>query len=90
MVAGLGGYNASGSNVFLLPVIAAVFLSTAVLDPGKFNPLGVLIAVYFLRSGVVGLQIIGLAEWVKPIFYGAALVVAVTTSTLLSNRRSSV
>ena len=90
MVAGLGGYNASGSNVFLLPVIAAVFLSTAVLDPGKFNPLGVLIAVYFLRSGVVGLQIIGLAEWVKPIFYGAALVVAVTTSTLLSSRRSSV
>lgn len=90
MVAGLGGYNASGSNVFLLPVIAAVFLSTAVLDPGKFNPLGMLISVYFLRSGVVGLQIIGLAEWVKPIFYGAALVVAVTMSTILSKRRASI
>ena len=88
MVAGLGGYNASSSNVFLLPVFAGVFLSTAVFDPGKFNPLGVLVAIYFLRSGVVGLQIIGLAEWVKNIFYGGALVIAVTTSTLLDRRRS--
>ena len=89
MVAGLGGYNASSSNVFLLPVFAAVFLSTAFFDPGKFNPLGVLVAVYFLRSGVVGLQIMGLAEWVKNLFYGGALVIAVTTSTLLDRRRST-
>jgi ribose transport system permease protein len=89
MVAGLGGYNASSSNVFLLPVIASVFLSTAVFDPGKFNPLGVLVAVYFLRSGIVGLQILGVPEWVKNVFYGAALVVAVTASTLLHRRRST-
>jgi ribose transport system permease protein len=89
MVAGLGGYNASSSQSFLLPVFAAVFLSTAMFDPGKFNPLGVLVSVYFLRSGVVGLQIIGLAEWVKNIFYGGALVIAVTASTLLDRRRST-
>lgn len=90
MVAGLGGFNASSSNVFLLPVIASVFLSTAVFDPGKFNPLGVLAAIYFLRSGVIGLQVIGLAEWVKNLFYGGVLVLAVTASTLLHQRRASV
>jgi len=88
MVAGLGGYNASGSGVFLLPVISATFLSTAVFDPGKFNPLGVLVSVYFLRSGVVGLQMLGVAEWCKSAFYGGALVVAVTASTLLDRRRA--
>src|SRR5580700_5745188 len=35
-VAAIGGYNATTSDSYLLPVFAAVFLSTAIFEPGRF------------------------------------------------------
>ena len=86
--AALGGYDATTANSFLLPTFAAVFLSTAILEPGRFNPLGTLLGIYFLATGILGLQLLGLQAWVSQVFYGGILVVAVTISTLL-HRRSS-
>jgi len=85
-VADLGGYNASSSDSYLLPVFAAVFLSTAIFEPGRFNPLGTLVGIYFLETGILGLQLLGLQSWVSQVFYGGILVVAVTISTLLHRR----
>lgn len=85
-VAALGGYNASSSDSYLLPVFAAVFLGTALLEPGRFNPIGTLIAIYFLATGILGLQLLGLQSWVSQVFYGGVLVVAVTIATLLRRR----
>lgn len=84
--AALGGYNPSTSDSYLLPVFAAVFLGTAIAQPGRFNPIGTFIGIYFLETGIFGLQLLGLQSWVSPVFYGGVLVVAVTLSTLLNRR----
>jgi ribose transport system permease protein len=85
-VAAIGGYNATTSDTYLLPVFAAVFLSTAIFEPGRFNPLGTLAGIYFLETGILGLQLLGLQSWVSQVFYGGILVIAVTISTLLHRR----
>jgi ribose transport system permease protein len=85
-VAALGGYNPTTSDSFLLPTFAAVFLGTAIIEPGRFNPIGTFIGIYFLETGILGLQVLGLQAWVSPVFYGVVLVVAVTISTLLHRR----
>ena len=45
-----------------------------------------MIAAYFLLTGVFGLQLLGLTGWVVQVFYGAALVIAVTVSHVLRKR----
>jgi ribose transport system permease protein len=87
-VAYVGSFNASSASQYLLPVFAAVFLGTAVFEPGRFNPLGTFVGIYFLATGVIGLQLHSAAVWIEPVFYGGVLVVAVTISTVL-HRRSS-
>jgi ribose transport system permease protein len=84
--AALGGYDASNSESYLLPVFAAVFLSTAIFEPGRFNPLGTMVGIYFLATGILGLQLLGLQSWVSQVFYGGILVIAVTISTILHRR----
>lgn len=81
--AATGGFDPAVSQSYLLPVFAATFLGTAILEPGRFNPLGTLIAVYFLATGVLGLQLLGATSWVSSVFYGGVLVIAVTISTVL-------
>ncbi|HLH82337.1 MAG TPA: ABC transporter permease [Trebonia sp.] len=87
-VATLGSYNPESSNSYLLPVFAAVFLGTAIFQPGRFNPIGTWIGIYFLETGILGLNDLGLQQWVSDVFYGGVLVVAVTISTLLRRRSS--
>ncbi|UDY23449.1 ABC transporter permease [Nocardioides sp. Kera G14] len=84
--AATGGFDPNVSQSYLLPIFAATFLGTAILQPGRFNPLGTLIAVYFLATGVLGLQLLGATAWVSNVFYGGVLVVAVTLSTLLNRK----
>ncbi|WP_411720268.1 ABC transporter permease [Mycetocola sp.] len=86
LVANLGGFDPSSSGTYLLPAFSAVFLGTAVVQPGEFNPFGTLVAVYFLATGILGLQIIGYSGWISSVFYGATLIVAVTLSTLVRRR----
>jgi ribose transport system permease protein len=84
--AATGGFDPTVSQSYLLPIFAATFLGTAILEPGRFNPLGTLLAVYFLATGILGLQLLGAAGWVSSVFYGGVLVVAVTLSTILHRR----
>jgi ribose transport system permease protein len=77
----------SGAN-YLLPAFAAAFLGTTAIMPGRFNPWGSFIAVYFLVSGVTGLALFGLQSWVQDVFYGGALVLAVTLSQLARRREA--
>ncbi len=87
LVASLGGFDPSSSAGYLLPSLSAVFLGTAVVQPGRFNPLGTLIGIYFLASGILGLQLLGLGGWIEDVFYGAALIIAVAVSFLIRRRR---
>lgn len=86
VTATLGGYDPNASSTYLLPAFAAVFLGTAAVQPGKFNPLGTLIGVYFLQTGIVGLQLEGLTGWISSVFYGGTLVLAVAITTIIQRR----
>ncbi len=86
VTATLGGYDPNTSPTYLLPAFAAVFLGTAVIIPGRFNPIGTLIGVWFLQTGIVGLQIMGLTGWISSVFYGGTLVLAVAITTVIQRR----
>ncbi len=87
LVASLGGFDPGSSAAYLLPALSAVFLGTAAVQPGRFNPLGTMIGIYFLATGILGLQLLGLGGWIENVFYGAALVVAVAIASLVRRRR---
>jgi ribose/xylose/arabinose/galactoside ABC-type transport system permease subunit len=70
-------YIISGDSL-ILPAYAAVFLGATAIKPGRINPLGAFVAVYFLATGTAGLELLGAQDYVQQIFYGAALVVAIT------------
>jgi ribose transport system permease protein len=82
----IGGADPTIGPTLLLPAFAAAFLGATAIVPGRFNPWGTFIAVYFLATGIVGLQLIGLSGWIEQVFYGAALVLAVAASRLASKR----
>lgn len=89
LATGLGGYDPSTATTNLMPTFAAAFLGAVAVVPGRFNPIGMLIAAYFLLTGVFGLQLLGLSGWITQVFYGVALVTAVTISTVLQRRTKS-
>ncbi|TNC26866.1 ABC transporter permease [Amycolatopsis alkalitolerans] len=82
-----GSADPTASGPYLLPAYAAVFLGATSIKPGRFNALGTGIAVYFLATGVNGLQLLGADNYVQQLFYGAALVIAVVLSRQLGRRR---
>jgi ribose transport system permease protein len=86
-IAGLAGIAYAGTNgtvdptagsSLILPAYAAVFLGATAIRPGRFNPLGSFVAVYFLATGTAGFQLAGAQDYIQQIFYGAALVAALT------------
>jgi ribose transport system permease protein len=80
VVAGLGGYDPTTSQNYLLPAFAATFLGSAMIVPGRFNPIGAFLAIYFLQTGIVGLQLLGVTGWITDVFFGGALIIAVAVS----------
>jgi ribose transport system permease protein len=84
----IGGADPVSGNTFLLPAFAAAFLGTTTIYPGRFNPWGSFVAVYFLITGITGLQLLGIASFVQNLFYGGALVVAVVFSQLARRREA--
>ena len=82
-----GGADPSSGAGLLLPAFAAAFLGATSIVPGRFNPWGSVIAVYFLVTGITGLQLLGVESFVQQLFYGGALVLAVALSRLVGRRR---
>jgi ribose transport system permease protein len=72
---------------YLLPAFAASFLGATSIVPGRFNPWGAFVAVYFLVSGITGLTILGVDTFVQNLFYGGGLVIAVALSQLVRKRQ---
>ncbi len=77
----------SGLN-YLLPAFAAAFLGSTTIMPGRFNPWGTIVAVYFLGTGITGLTMFGIPLWVTNVFNGGALILAVTISQLTRGREA--
>jgi len=82
-----GSANPSSGTTLLLPAFAAAFLGATCINPGRFNPWGSVVAVYFLVTGINGLSVLGFRTFVQDLFYGGALVVAVMVSQLISGRK---
>jgi ribose transport system permease protein len=87
LVAGLGGFDPATSSEYLLPAFAAAFLGSAMIVPGRFNPIGAFLAIYFLETGIIGLELLGYTGWISDVFFGAALIIAVAISTVLRRNR---
>jgi ribose transport system permease protein len=85
-----GGADPTSGATFLLPAFAAAFLGSTTIKPGRFNPLGTLVAVYFLVTGITGLQQLGADTYVQQLFYGGALLVAVVVSSVVRRRKARV
>lgn len=86
LTAGVGGFDSSTSSTYLLPALSATFLGTAAIRPGKFNPIGTFIGIYFLATGIVGLELLGASGWITDVFYGGGLVLAVVVATITRRR----
>ncbi len=78
-----GGADPSSGASYLLPAFAAAFLGVTTISPGRFNPWGSFVAVYFLWTGITGLQLHGARSFVQQLFYGSALVLALVLSRLM-------
>ncbi len=85
----LGSSSPSVSSHYLLPAFAAVFLGATAITPGRFNPWGTFVGVYFLITGITGLELLGLIGWIEQVFYGAALIIAVALSRLAAGRNAT-
>ncbi|GFN33158.1 ABC transporter permease [Paenibacillus xylaniclasticus] len=79
----LGSADPSSGLSFLMLAFAAVFLGSTCIKPGRFNPIGCIIAVYFLVTGTTGLSLMGISTFIQDIFYGLALVLSVMSSVLV-------
>ncbi|MGE0065764.1 MAG: ABC transporter permease [Solirubrobacterales bacterium] len=84
----LGGSDPTVGPSYLLPAFAAAFLGATAITPGRFNPWGSFVSVYFLVTGITGLQLVGAIGWVEQFFYGFSLIVAVTFSKLVGRART--
>lgn len=83
----VGAADPGGGPTFLLPAFASAFLGATAIRPGRFNAWGTFVAVYFLVTGITGLQLLGYTGWVQDVWYGASLVVAVAVARFAAVRR---
>ncbi|MHB1171711.1 MAG: ABC transporter permease, partial [Lacisediminihabitans sp.] len=60
-----GAADPTSGTQLLLPAFAGAFLGATVMKPGRFNPWGSIIAVYFLVTGISGLQMLGADSFVQ-------------------------
>lgn len=83
----VGAADPGGGSPYLLPAFASVFLGATAIRPGRFNAWGTFVAVYFLVTGITGLELLGVNGWVQDVFYGGSLVLAVGLARLAAKRR---
>jgi ribose transport system permease protein len=72
---------------FLLPAFAGALLGATSVRPGRVNVWGTLLAVSVLAVAVSGLQQLGAAFYVEPLFNGVMLVLAVGLAEYARRRR---
>ena len=72
---------------FLLPALVAAFLGSTTIKPGRVNVWGTVIAIVILSVGISGLQQLGGAFYVEPMFNGLTLLFAIGIAGLAGRRR---
>ena len=85
----LTGPSLTFGATLLLPAFAACFLGSTQLMPGRFNVGGTILAIIVLATGVAGLQLVTGVQWVKNMFDGVALILAVALSVTQQKRKTT-
>lgn len=80
----LSSADPNSSASFLLPAFSAAFLGSTTIVPGRFNAWGTFVAVYFLVTGITGLELLGLSGWIEQVFYGGSLILAVALARIVT------
>lgn len=75
---------------YLLPALAAAFLGSTTIRPGRVNALGTILGVAIATIGISGLQQLMPGQFfLEPLFNGLTLVAAITIASLANRRRVS-
>jgi ribose transport system permease protein len=72
---------------YLLPSFVGALLGATTVKPGRVNIWGTLIAVMVLAIGISGIQQLGGAFYVEPLFNGLTLIIAVGLAGYAARRR---
>ena len=72
---------------FLLPSFVGALLGATTVKPGRVNIWGTIIAVMLLAIGISGIQQLGGAFYVEPLFNGLTLIIAVGLAGYAVRRR---
>jgi ribose transport system permease protein len=84
----IGAASPGTGSTLLIQAFSGAFLGATVFTPGRFNIPGVLIAVYVVGVAVTGLEQLGAALWIEPVFQGAVLFLAVGLSAWTGRYRA--
>lgn len=84
----LGIGQASVGLEFLLPALVGAFLGSTTIRPGRVNVWGTLVGVGVLAVGISGIQQLGGAFFVEPLFNGVTLLIAIGIAGYANRRRS--
>ena len=80
--------QASVGLEFLLPALVGAFLGSTTIRPGRVNVWGTLIGVAILAIGISGIQQLGGAFFVEPLFNGVTLLVSIGIAGWAQQRRN--
>lgn len=73
---------------YLLPALVGAFLGSTTIKPGRVNVWGTVVGVIILAVGISGIQQLGGAFFVEPLFNGATLVLSIALAGVAQRRRA--
>lgn len=73
---------------YLLPALVGAFLGSTTIKPGRVNVWGTMFGVLILAVGISGIQQLGGAFFVEPLFNGTTLVVSIALAAFAQRRRA--
>ncbi len=73
---------------YLLPALVGAFLGSTTIKPGRVNVWGTMVGVVILAVGISGIQQLGGAFFVEPLFNGTTLVIAIGLAAFAQRRRA--
>ena len=82
--------QASVGLEYLLPALVGAFLGSTTIKPGRVNVWGTISGVVILAVGISGIQQLGGAFFVEPLFNGLMLLVAIGLAGYAQHKRSAV
>src|SRR4051794_11966546 len=82
--------QASVGLEYLLPALVGAFLGSTTIKPGRVNVWGTVVGVAILAVGISGIQQLGGAFYIEPLFNGLTLLLAIGLAGYAQKRRAQV